>query len=202
MDNKKLKELIWAWFNAAGPELPNRTAPGNRAVTWEANSPVWWSNWGGARCIGLTVRGYVTNWAGTLRLNLIITDQGQYIVTKKNSDYGYLRDEAEAEFVKTIPPAEHVLVADLERWKQAIIEDLNKLEFSDVQMMQDKAQPTAFFTIRHPDIPKLQVVVDLDHDSFSMDFALGCRAHPMSKVLQDSLRRVEKGVWRKAALED
>lgn len=202
MDNKKLKELIWAWFNAAGPELPNRTAPGNRAVTWEANSPVWWSHWEGVRCIGLTVRGYVTNWAGTLRLNLIITDNGQYHVTKKNSDYGYLRDEAETEFVKTIPPAEHPLVADLERWKQAIIEDLNKLEFSDVQMMQDKAQPTAFFTIRHPEIPKLQVAVDLDHDSFNMDFALGCRSHPLAKALRDSLHRVEKGVWRKAALEE
>lgn len=193
MDNKKLKELIWAWFNAAEPELPNRTAPGNRGVKWEANSPVWWSNWGGKRCIGLTVRGYVSNWAGTLRLNLIITDDGQYIVTKKNSDYGYLRDEAETEFVKTIPPATDPLVITLEQWKQAMIADIQKLEFSEVQLVQDTGKdPKAFFTIRHPEIPKLAATVDLDNDSFEIQFAPGCATLPVSKMLAETLRRVER----------
>lgn len=197
MDNKKLKELIYAWFNAAGPELPFRTAPGNRAVTWEANSPVWWSQWGGVRCIGLTVLGYVTDWAGALRLNLIITDNGQYVVTKNKGDYGYLRDEAEAEFVKTIPPANDPLVISLERWKQAVIDDLNKLEFSEVQMMKDTGKdPKAFFTIRHPDMPKLAVTVDLDADSFNVQFAHGCRSSPMAKMLTDAIYRVEGSVWR------
>jgi hypothetical protein len=193
MDNKKLKQLIYAWFNAAGPELPFRTAPGNRAVTWEANSPVWWSQWEGVRCIGLTVRGYVNHWSGTIRLNLIITDKGQYHITHKSGDYGYLRDEAVEEFRKTIPPATDPLVIHLERWKQAMIADIQKLEFSEVQMVQDTGKdPKAFFTVRHAEIPKLAVTVDLDNDSFDIKFAPGCATLPVSKMLAETLRRVER----------
>ncbi len=202
MDNKELIAKLHAWCKATKSSLPTSSACDTKSVTFEANGPVWWSSVGGVRCAGLTVRGYVQNWHGTIKLNIMITDDNEYFIVPKPGDYGYLRQEAFEAFKKAIPPAEHPLVAQLERWKQAIIEDLNKLEFSAVQMMQDKAEPTAFFTIRHPEIPKLQVAVDLDHDSFNMDFALGCRSHPLAKVLKDSLFRVEKQVWRKAALED
>jgi hypothetical protein len=193
MDNKKLKEMVAAWCKAAAKDLPQRTAPGNRAVTWEANVPAWWSHWNGVRCIGLTVRGYVNHWAGTIRLNLIITDNSEYVVTSKPGDYGYLRDEAVEAFRAKIPATADPLVTHLERWKQAMIADIQKLEFSDVQFVHDEGkEPKAFFTIRHPEIPRLGATVDLDNDSFDIKFAPRCAALPISKMLADTLRRVER----------
>lgn len=194
MDNQKLRDLLRVWCKVTQKNLPERTAPGNRSVWWEASSPAWWSHHNGERCIGLTVAGAVNHWAGTIRLNLIITDSGQYfVVAKTPSDYAYLRDEAVAAFTATIPPAADPLVTHLEKWRQAMIDDIKKLTFSDVQMRQDDGKdPKAFFTVTHAEIPKLSVTVDLDNDSFDIKFALGCASHPVSKMLAESLRRVER----------
>jgi hypothetical protein len=193
MDNKKLKDLLFKWCKSVAKELPERTNPLNRAVTWEANSPVWWSQWNGVRCAGLTVRGYVNMWSGTIRINLIINDNGEYAIVPKSGGYEYLRDEAVEVFRSKIPAATDPLVLHLERWKQAVIADIQKLEFSDVQMVQDESKdPKAFFTVRHPEIPKLAVTVDLDNDSFGIKFAPGCATLPVSKMLAETLRRVER----------
>lgn len=195
MDNKELIAKLQAWCKATKSALPTSSACDTKSVTFEANGPVWWSSVGGVRCAGLTVRGYVQNWHGTVKLNIMITDDNEYFVVAKPGDYGYLRQEAYEAFKKSIPPATDPLVIHLERWKQAMIADIQKLEFSEVQMVQDTSKdPKAFFTIRHPEIPKLAVTVDLDNDSFDIQFAPGCATLPVSKMLAETLRRVERAV--------
>lgn len=193
MDNNLLKDRLRKWCKAASKNLPVDTAEGGRAVTWEANGPTWWSSHEGKKCIGTTVRGYVQKWSGTLRVNLMIDLDGNYFVVPKNGDYGYLRDEAVRAFREVIPTESNPLITHLEKWKAALIADIQKLEFSDVHMMQD-TEEKAFFTIRHPELPKLAVTVDLDNDSFDVSYGPGCKAHPMAKMLAESLRRVEREV--------
>lgn len=194
MDNKQLKERLHKWCKSAAKELPTCTADESRAVTWEANGPVWWSNHAGQKCIGITVRGYIQQWSGTIRINLIIDLEGKYFVLPKMpGNYGYIRDEAAKVFQGKIPEQAHPLIGHLEKWKAALIADIQKLEFSEVNMLND-LDAKAFFTIHHPEIPKLAVTVDLDYDSFDVSFGPGCKAHPMAKMLAESLRRVERDV--------
>lgn len=192
MDNKKLKELVAAWANSATNDLPFRTAPGNRSVSWETYT-LWWSQHNGKRCVGLTVVGVVRDWAGMIKINLIITDDGEYFVVPKGpSDYAYLRDEAVDAFTAKIPSATNPLVTRLELWRQAIIDDIQKLSFSDVRIDDTGGEEEeAYFSITHPEIPNMKVTLNLDHDTFGI-VEKPTRTHPLAKMLVEVAKRVER----------